>query len=47
MDVSMVDPGGREAVEWGDGMREPDAVAAMIRLRRLGCGARRIRDGVS
>ena len=31
MDVAMVDPGGRGAVDRGDGMREPDDVAAMIR----------------
>jgi hypothetical protein len=45
MDVSMVDPGGREAVDRGDGMREPDEVAAMIRLHRLGWGVRRIALG--
>jgi transposase len=42
MDASMVDPGGCEAVDRGDGMREPDEVAAMIRLHRLGWGVRRI-----
>jgi len=42
MDVSMVDPGDRDAVDQGDGMREADEMAAMIRLHRLGWGVRRI-----
>ena len=42
MDELMVDPGGRGLVDRGDGMREPDEVAAMIRLHRLGWGVRRI-----
>lgn len=46
MDVSMVDPGGRWAVDRGDGMREPDEVAAMIRLHRLGWGVRRIAEEI-
>ena len=46
MDVSMDDPGGREAVDRGGGMREPDGVAAKIRLHRLGWGVRRIALGL-
>ena len=42
MDELMVDPGGRGLVDRGEGMREPDEVAAMMRLHRLGWGVRRI-----
>lgn len=42
MDELMVDPGGRGLVDRGDGMREADEVAAMIRLHGLGWGVRRI-----
>lgn len=42
MDVGMVDPGGRVAGDRGDAMREPDEVAAMVRLKSLGWSVRRI-----
>jgi hypothetical protein len=42
MDVAMVDPGGLGMGDRGDGMREPDEVAAMVRLKSLGWGVRRI-----
>jgi transposase len=42
MNVTMVDPGGLGIAGRGDGMREPDEVAAMVRLRSLGWGVRRI-----
>ena len=42
MDVAMVDPGGLGMAGRGDGMQEPDEVAAMVRLKSLGWGVRRI-----
>jgi transposase len=42
MDVAMVDPGGLGTGDRGDAMREPDEVAAMVRLKSLGWGVRRI-----
>jgi transposase len=42
MDVAMMDPVVPGAVDRGGGMREPDEVAAMVRLHRLGWGVRRI-----
>jgi hypothetical protein len=42
MDLAMVDPGGLEMTGRGNGMREPDEVAAMVRLNSLGWGVRRI-----
>jgi transposase len=42
MDRVMLDPGGPGVGDRGDGMREPDEVAAMVRLRSLGWGIRRI-----
>lgn len=42
MDVAMVDPGGLGMAGRGDGVREPDEVAAMVRLKSLGWGIRRI-----
>jgi len=42
MDGVMVDPGALGMSDRGDGMREPDEVSAMIRLKSLGWGVRRI-----
>jgi hypothetical protein len=42
MDLAMVDPGGLEMTGRGNGMREPDEVAAMVRLNSLGWGVQRI-----
>jgi hypothetical protein len=42
MDVAMIDPGGLEMTDRGKELREPDEVAAMVRLNSLGWGVRRI-----
>ena len=42
MDGVVLDPGGPGMGDRGDGMREPDEVAAIVRLRSLGWGIRRI-----
>jgi DNA invertase Pin-like site-specific DNA recombinase len=42
MDVKMVDLGGLGMAGRGDGMREPDEIAAMVRLKSLGWSVRRI-----